>query len=248
MAEPDAELPHDEDVGTPVSKSPQNVLVLGARGALGAACADAFARPGTSVHRTSRRGGSGLIAVDHSKEHGLDGLNELPQLDAVVWAQGANRNDELAAFEADAFRQVMEANVTFVLSTLHRLHAAGRLRPPTRMVVLSSIWEQAARPGKLSYTVSKAAVGGLVRAVAADLAPEGHLVNAVLPGVTDTPMTRAALSSEQIAATESATGFGRLTDPSDVADTVLWLCSPANRSVTGQSITVDLGFSRVRRL
>ena len=244
----ETELSAAADVGTRVPAQSRQALVLGANGALGAACAEALVREGAVVHRSSRRGGEGLIAVDGSCPGGLDELDGLPPLDAVVWAQGANRNDEVTGFDVEAFREVMEANVTFVLATLHRLHDSGRLRAPARLVVLSSIWERAARPGKLSYTVSKAAVGGLVRAVATDLAPEGHLVNAVLPSVTDTPMTRAVLSSEQIATTEAATGFNRLIEPRDVAEATAWLCSPANRSITGQSITVDLGLCHVRHL
>lgn len=225
-----------------------DVLVFGALGALGSACCDLLGTQGATVHRTGRRAGDGILEIDVANPVTLDGLRDLPSLDAVVWAQGANRNDDVASFELDGFLEIMEANVTYVLATLAVLHSARRLRAPARLVVISSIWEQAARPGKLSYTVSKAAVGGLVRAVAADLAPEGHLVNAVLPGVIETPMTREALTSEQVAGAEEATGFGRLATPEDVAATTAWLCSPANRSLSGQSITIDLGFSRVRRL
>lgn len=224
-------------------------LVFGALGALGTACCDALGDAGATVHRTARSGGDGgVFAIDRAESSTLEQLRELPPLDAVVWAQGANLNDDVASFDADAFGTLMDANVTFVLATLAVLHSAKRLRAPARLVVISSIWEHAARPGKLSYTVSKAAVGGLVRAVAADLAPEGHLVNGVLPGVIDTPMTRAALRPEQVAGVEGATGFGRLATPQDVAATVAFLCSPANGAITGQSVTVDLGFSRVRGL
>jgi 3-oxoacyl-[acyl-carrier protein] reductase len=87
-----------------------------------------------------------------------------------------------------------------------------------------------------------------VRAASADLATAGHLVNAVLPSVTDTPMTRAMLSDEQVQRVAAATGLGRLTSLDDVAEAVAWLCSPANTGVTGQSIPVDLGFSHVRHL
>ena len=113
---------------------------------------------------------------------------------------------------------------------------------------ICSIWESVARPGKFSYTVSKAAVGGLVRAAAADLAADGHRVNAVLPGVTDTPMTRAMLDADQLAAVTGGTGFDKLVSLDEVAATIAWLCSAQSSGISGQSLTVDLGFSNVRFL
>ena len=59
-------------------------------------------------------------------------------------------------------------------------------------------------------------------------------------------MTRANLTSAQVAAIEKATGYGRLATLEDVANTVHFLCSTANTGLTGQFIKVDLGFSDVR--
>jgi len=115
-------------------------------------------------------------------------------------------------------------------------------------VVLSSIWQTLARANKFSYTVSKAAIGGLVRAASVDLAPRGILINAVLPSVIDTPMTRSMLSPEQVDFVASQTGFGRLATADDVAAQVAWLATDANTGTTGQSIGVDLGFSHARVL
>jgi NAD(P)-dependent dehydrogenase (short-subunit alcohol dehydrogenase family) len=143
---------------------------------------------------------------------------------------------------------MLDVNVVLVARQLQGLLAAGRLRDGGAVVVLSSIWEQIARPGKFSYAVSKAAVGGLVRAAAADLAPRGIRVNAVLPGVVDTAMTRAMLSPGQVAAVEGATGAGRMVLPEDVATVVSFLTGPAAAGMTGQSVVVDLGFTVVRPL
>lgn len=224
-------------------------LVFGGTGAIGSAVADALRDAGFAVTGTARQGGDGILAVDPAKgQSGLASLDALPALDAVVWAQGANVNDSAQDVQASSYEGVMAANVTYVVGTLGHLLRTERLAAPARMVVVSSIWEQVARPGKFSYTVSKAALGGLVRAAAADLAPDGHLINAVGPGVTDTPMTRAMLSEAQTEGVGRQTGFGRLTTLADVAGTVVYLCSPANSGVTGQSIAVDLGFASGRPL
>jgi 3-oxoacyl-[acyl-carrier protein] reductase len=216
-------------------------LVVGGFGALGSAIAARLELDGARVLRASRTehpGTTGAIRID---DQGFP--PGLPLLQSVVWAQGMNVNDRADAYDEDDLALALETNVALVARQVRALVDAHRLAPAARLVVLSSIWEAVARPGKFSYTVSKAAVGGLVRAAAMDLAPRGVLVNGVLPGVVDTPMTRGMLSPEQIRQVESATGFGRMVMPEDVASLVSYLASPHNTGVTGQSIVVDLGFS-----
>jgi NAD(P)-dependent dehydrogenase (short-subunit alcohol dehydrogenase family) len=112
--------------------------------------------------------------------------------------------------------------------------------------VIGSIWQNQARQDKLSYCVSKAAIQGLVLSLANDLGRVGHLVNAVLPGVLDTPMTRANLDEDQIRKVETSTGFGRLATLEDVAAAVYGIASFRNTGVTGQFLNVDLGYTNVR--
>lgn len=224
----------------------RTALVVGGFGALGAATADQLEAEGTRVLRSSRSPHPGI--PDAIMLGDDDALRELPVLQAVVWAQGVNVNDGVATHEPDDLLRTFDVNVALVARQLRTLITANRLARGARLVVLSSIWEGVARPGKFSYTVSKAAIGGLVRAAALDLAPAGILVNAVLPGVVETPMTRSMLSPGQIEQVESATGFGRLVAPEDVASIVCHLVSPHNTGVTGQSIVVDLGFSVGRLL
>ena len=142
----------------------------------------------------------------------------------------------------------MKANCVFVAATLAGLLEMNLIRDGARLCVISSIWQTIARDRKFSYTVSKAAIAGLVHSAAADLAAKGMLINAVLPSVTDTTMTRSMLSADQIERFASETGFERLTTLDDVANTVVFLCSQRNTGITGQSIAVDLGYSKVRNV
>jgi NAD(P)-dependent dehydrogenase (short-subunit alcohol dehydrogenase family) len=114
------------------------------------------------------------------------------------------------------------------------------------MCIVSSVWQDAIRPNKLSYAVSKAALNGLLKSVALDLSDRKIFVNAVLPGVIDTSMTRGVLSGEQIVAVQGRTGFGRLVRPEELADVIYFLCSESNNCISGQSIVADLGFTNVR--
>jgi len=225
-----------------VVATPQwRALVVGGFGALGAAISDQLAADGASVLRASRHPHPETptaVTLDDDVS-----FTALPLLQAVVWAHGVNVNDRVDTHTDADLARVLDANVVLVARQMRSLIAAGRLADGARLVVLSSIWEAVARPGKFSYTVSKAALGGLVRAAALELAPHGILVNAVLPGVVDTPMTRAMLAPQQIDEVERATGHRRMIAPEDVATLVSYLASPRNTGVSGQSIVVDLGFS-----
>jgi NAD(P)-dependent dehydrogenase (short-subunit alcohol dehydrogenase family) len=233
-----------------------NALVFGGRGALGEAICRWLRADGAAVIATTSQPTQAVenqaaqrwIQVDPQADQGLGALDDLPRLDAVVWAQGVNASDSVTGFDADVFAAVIEANVTFIARTLARLLELDRLATPARLCILSSIWQEQARTVKFSYTVSKAAVAGLVRSCAADLGPRQVLVNAVLPGVVDTPMTHANLASEQIDAICSASALARLATPEDIAAAVAFLVGPTNGAITGQSLIVDAGFSHIRNL
>jgi NAD(P)-dependent dehydrogenase (short-subunit alcohol dehydrogenase family) len=162
---------------------------------------------------------------------------------AVCWAQGENLTDSVFDVEASKHLDLYRTNCVFVLETLRILLDQNLLAPGARLLVVSSIWQSVARQDKLSYTMSKAAIGGLVRSASIDLAARGFLINAVLPSPLDTPMTTRNLTPAQIKGIADATGFGRLCKLDEVVAAIEFLCSERNTSITGQSLTVDLGFS-----
>lgn len=224
-------------------------LVFGGRGELGTAIADALTQSSHDVIITSRKPMPDTIVIDPiASPESLDRLDELPPLDSVVWAQGANANDSILDFSMDTFREVMDANVSFVVTTLERLVRSDRIVDGAGLCVLSSIWQEIARQEKLSYTVSKAAIGGLIRSAAVDLAERNIRINAVLPGVVRTPMTEATLTKEQTKKVESQTGFYRLVSVDEVAALVAYLVSPSGAGLSGQSIPIDLGFINAHRI
>lgn len=234
---------------------PWRLLVFGASGAIGGSVArHARARDWsvTGVTRDAARhdGDSNCwMEWDPARDDAADAFRGQSPFDAVCWAQGANINDSLAGFDIDAHIDLYRANVLSVLQSAAALVSLGLLRRGgARLVVVSSIWQERARAGKLSYTVTKAAIGGLVRAASVDLASDGHLVNGVLPGVLDTPMTRANLSTEQIASAAGQTPHDRLPGLNTLAETILFLCSEINHAISGQSIAVDLGMSNAKLL
>ena len=232
-----------------------NVVIFGSSGAIGQALVQTYLEGNWHVISVSRQELRSTEIPAGSFRHVSWGVGESPNLlldvipnniSAIVWAQGSNCADEIGNFDETAFRVVFDANVTYVLNTLHELLATTKLMSPCRLIVISSIWQEISRNQKLAYTVSKSALRGLVQSVAADLGPDGHLINAILPGVLDTPMTRTALSSEQIASVTTQTPTKRLATVQDVCNLTYFLTSNANNGITGQFIRVDGGFSDIR--
>lgn len=167
---------------------------------------------------------------------------------AVCWAQGRNATDNVHNVNLEENLAVYQANCLYILATLKILLERNLLAPRARLCIISSIWQNLARQDKLSYCMSKAALQGLVLSASVDLGKSGFLINAILPGALDTPMTRQNLTSEQLHKLSSATYFSKLPALDDVANLAYFLCSDQNTGITGQFIAADLGFSHARLL
>jgi NAD(P)-dependent dehydrogenase (short-subunit alcohol dehydrogenase family) len=145
--------------------------------------------------------------------------------------------------------ELFEANVTVIAESVSTLMGANAINEGGRVVILSSLWEQFTRQEKFAYSVTKAAVGGLVRSLAVDLGRQKKiLVNGILPGIINSPMVARTLSPEQIANVVSQTPVGDLATTVDVANSVYMFGSNLNTGISGQSIFVDRGFSVARTI
>ena len=171
------------------------------------------------------------------------------KFDAVVFAQGANVNGSAMQTGTKELNELFEANVAVIAESVSTLMGAGSINEGGRVVILSSLWEQFTRQEKFAYSVTKAAVGGLVRSLAVDLGRQKKiLVNGILPGIINSPMVARTLSPEQIANVVSQTPVGDLATPVDVANSVYMFGSSLNTGISGQSIFVDRGFSVARTI
>lgn len=234
--------------------SHRRVLVFGASGAIGQAVSGLFSSHGwdvTGVTRASLPGSdryATLQADPLDPRHDPASFERDAPYTAVVWAQGANINDSVYTVDGSQNLELYKVNCLYIVTTLKTLLERKLLAAGAKLCVISSIWQSMARQDKLSYCMTKAALQGLVLSAAADLGKDGFLVNAVLPGALDTPMTRQNLSAAQLMKLQSATLFNRLPSLEEVAALTHFLCSEANTGITGQFIAVDLGFSHVRIL
>ncbi|WP_414447803.1 SDR family NAD(P)-dependent oxidoreductase [Burkholderia sp. 22PA0099] len=166
-------------------------------------------------------------------------LDALPRVDALV--NNAGIFDERAFMElsAEDFRRHYELNVVALFS-LSQL-AAKRLPAGGKIVNIASRAYLGAR-NHAHYVAAKAAVVGLTRAMAMELMERGIVVNAVAPGLVDTPMLQ-ALTPERRAAQLALQPTGRAAQPADIANAVAFLASPRTDFIIGQTLMVDGGKS-----
>jgi NAD(P)-dependent dehydrogenase (short-subunit alcohol dehydrogenase family) len=146
--------------------------------------------------------------------------------------------------EAANFDRVTAVNLRGVWACMKHELAQMRAQGHGAIVNCSSIGGLIGNPGLASYHATKHGVIGLTTSAALDYAARGVRVNAVCPGTIDTPMVSAmiekgALDVELLLA---ATPMKRLGRPEEIAEAVLWLCSPGASYVTGVALPVDGGY------
>ncbi|MGN6797612.1 MAG: SDR family NAD(P)-dependent oxidoreductase, partial [Gaiellaceae bacterium] len=165
-------------------------------------------------------------------------------LDALVANAGIGGGNEPG--DGDRFDEILQTNL---YGTYWCVRAAEPLLADGgRIVITSSILSRIGVAGYTGYCSSKAALLGLTRSLAAELAPRRIQVNAICPGWVDTDMTRLGLSLFEGLTQEEAwevakqeVPLRRMSDPAEIAGTVAWLLSEDSVGVTGQAIDQNNG-------
>jgi NAD(P)-dependent dehydrogenase (short-subunit alcohol dehydrogenase family) len=226
------------------------LLIFGGTGVLGAAIAAKYETNGYQITYGVRKVSNPVNQFQLPLTDGpVPDLLKGELFDTVIFAQGANNNDSVINHSPDDLNRLFEANVSFISTTSQALIGHNLIKHKAKIVILSSFWEQITRAEKMSYTVTKAAVGGLVRSMAVDLGnAKGILVNGLLPGVVDSPMARGLLKPEQIENVQWQTPGHKMIIPTDVANAAYLLGCEDNTAISGQSVFVDYGFTVSRSL
>jgi len=152
---------------------------------------------------------------------------------------------------ADAFDRVLSVHLrgTFLMSqaALAHMQTQGRDTKGNRgaIVNIGSIASTGGIPGRNAYCAAKAGVLGMTRALATEWARQGIRVNAVAPGYVATALVASLADKGAINATaiHQRTPLGRMAEPSEIAETIFFLASPAASYVTGATLAVDGGWS-----
>ena len=151
---------------------------------------------------------------------------------------GSQRAENITQAELDA---VMAVNLNGALSTAQASAPAMLERGAGAVVIIGSVTSFGAFPGHLHYSVSKAAVMGLVQGLAAEWGNRGLRVNGVAPNAINTPMVQVGLPAGFRKVIEGRTPLGRIGEPEEVAAAILFLLSPAASYISGVMMPVDGG-------
>lgn len=166
-------------------------------------------------------------------------FDHLPRIDVAVNNAGIFTDRPFFELTEQDFDLAHQVNVVGLFIVAQE--AAKRMEEGGRIVNIASRAFLGAR-GHAHYVASKAAVVGLTRAMAIELAARGISVNAVAPGLIDTPILR-ALSEERMKYQLSLQPTGKAGRPEDIANAVSFFASPRTGFVTGQTLLVDGGKS-----
>jgi 3-oxoacyl-[acyl-carrier protein] reductase len=172
----------------------------------------------------------------------MDAAEELGGIDILVNNAGIFPRVELLDLSDDDWDRVIDVNLKGSFRCLRE--AARRMTDHGRGGVIINLASSAAYTGPelgVHYGASKGGVIGMTRAAASALASHGIRVNAIAPGLTDTAQPRDGMNEEEISQAAAATPLGRLTQPEDIANAVVFLASDASRQMTGQILHVNAG-------
>lgn len=226
---------------------------------------------GLAIARALRRDGARVIAVSHSKEQleafkrefaedplaaaefgdvrdraTLEAVrSRLTALEILVPNAGINTRTRALDLPDAPLRDMLNTNLYGVFVTCQVFAPLLLVKRGARVVVTGSVAAIHGMDLRAAYTATKAGLSGLVRALAIEWGPQGATVNAVGPGIIETPLTRAYMDQhpERVEAAIENTPLRRIGTPEDVADVAVFLASDAARFITGQTVFVDGGLS-----
>jgi 3-oxoacyl-[acyl-carrier protein] reductase len=179
-------------------------------------------------------------ATDITNEEAVRALiDQLPPLDVLVNNAGILKDQPFETCTAADFRRTYEVNMIAVFNFAQA--AVAKMRPGAKIVNIASRAYLGAR-SQIDYVASKGAVVSFTRALAMEVVKRGILVNAVAPGLIDTPILR-GFTPERIEAQLALQPTGKAGRPEDVANAVSFLASPRTDFITGQVLFVDGGKS-----
>jgi NAD(P)-dependent dehydrogenase (short-subunit alcohol dehydrogenase family) len=187
-----------------------------------------------------------LLAVDFSRTFQDYDCSSLEELDAVVFAAGAVKNNVLKFHDCQNLIETINVNLVSQLNLLGALVRNRKVRARCSIVFISSLLgPHIGMLGGLAYAASKSGIEGAVKVAALELARIGARVNSVSPGMVETPLTDSLPLGENLLDADRAKyPLGqRYASVEDVVNMIEFLVSDRSAFVTGENIKVDGGYT-----
>ena len=249
------------------SDQKEAVLVTGGTTGIGLAISLRFAAEGKQVIALSRRGEDNSGDLDRLvQERGVDRPHVIKAdvsdrarlaevaadletsgvaLRAVVGSAGINVRQLALDVSDEAIRSMIDINLHGLISTFLVFGPLALKQPNSRFIAISSLNAIHGMRLRAPYSATKAGVSGFCRALAVEWGPLGATVNAIAPGIIETPLTRGYMEQypDRSAAGIAHTPVGRLGTVEDIAHAAMFLASNGAGFVNGQTLVVDGGLS-----
>lgn len=239
----------------------RRALVTGASGGIGGAVARALHAQGAVVALAGTRLAAleglasdlgertAVATADLSDPAAADALvkdveGRIGGIDILVNNAGLTRDGLVMRMKDEDWQRVLDVNLTAAFR-LTRACLRGMMRQRWgRIVSVTSVVGHTGNPGQANYAASKAAIAGMTKAVAAEVASRGITANCVAPGFIRTAMTD-VLTDEQKERIQTQIPAGRMGESEEVAAAVAWLATAEAGYVTGQTIHVNGGMAMI---
>jgi NAD(P)-dependent dehydrogenase (short-subunit alcohol dehydrogenase family) len=232
----------------------RRAVVVGAGSGIGREAALALAAQGAEVV-CADRDVDAAAATGAGTPYALDVLDrdavrraasELGTVDVLVFTAATNVRKRLLDYADAEFDRVVNLNLRASFDLVRAFGGPMAERGRGSIIGFSSIRAVTVEPGQGVYAATKAGLVQLLRTAAAELGPRGVRVNAIAPGVVETPLTTQIRTDPAWeAAYASKSALGRWAQPSELAGAVVYLASDAASFVTGSVLTVDGGWTAV---
>lgn len=237
--------------------------IIGASGGIGSAIAVNLAKMGINIavcfQSGKERAEEVVLACKqegaHAASFSLDVSNEqnVEQVyEAIQYRLGrpqimihAAGHTEVGLFQdasVDQYNSLMDVHVKGAFLVTRKALPYLLSKKNGRIIFLSSIWGSIGGATEVLYSTAKAALHGMAKALAKEVAPSGITVNVVAPGATNTALIQQQLSEEEIKELAEEIPIGRLANPNEIASTVTYLCRQEASYITGQVIHVNGGW------
>jgi len=171
---------------------------------------------------------------------------DLGDLDVLVFTAATNVRKRLLDYSGEEFDRVVSLNLRASFDLVRAFGSGMAARRRGSIIGFSSIRAVAVEPGQGVYAATKAGLVQLLRTAAAELGPSGVRVNAIAPGIVDTPLTAQIKAVPEWAeAYASKSALGRWSRPDELVGAVVYLASDASSFVTGSQLFVDGGWTAI---
>ncbi|MGB4415276.1 MAG: SDR family oxidoreductase [Paludibacter sp.] len=163
-------------------------------------------------------------------------------IDVIINCAGINTIAKINDIEDSDIISMLQINLLAPLKVIQHLNDKMGTNNIGHIVNISSIWSFVSKEGRCGYSATKAAINGITRTLALELASKNILINSVAPGYVNTELTKQNNTLSEITEITSSIPLQRFAEPEEIANLVYFLSSDQNTYITGQTIIIDGGY------